>query len=107
VGPGIGGNPKGIYTSFNPSVGILWGGTCTKALVPVAKDVVSIPRSGFCGVGPLHSGDQGAELHVVSIPRSGFCGVGHGRIQASGRSWSVSIPRSGFCGVGRRTLELL
>ncbi len=40
---------------FNPSVGILWGGTGeTPNPVPVewSSEEVSIPRSGFCGVGP-------------------------------------------------------
>ncbi len=44
---------KSSKPSFNPSVGILWGGTgrCGRMSMPTAY--VSIPRSGFCGVGPL------------------------------------------------------
>ncbi len=38
--------------------------------------VVSIPRSGFCGVGP-EDVVADPEACLVSIPRSGFCGVGH------------------------------
>ncbi len=36
--------------SFNPSVGILWGGTTITATDEIKREV-SIPRSGFCGVG--------------------------------------------------------
>ncbi len=36
---------------FNPSVGILWGGTPTGRVVAAVLRRVSIPRSGFCGVG--------------------------------------------------------
>ncbi len=35
---------------FNPSVGILWGGTVLQEWIGRAAPV-SIPRSGFCGVG--------------------------------------------------------
>ncbi len=86
---------------FNPSVGILWGGTFAAALLRAGYVTVSIPRSGFCGVGPGHL-SYTAPPFPVSIPRSGFCGVGPRR---GGRGQSlprpVSIPRSGFCGVGR------
>ncbi len=90
----------GQVGSFNPSVGILWGGTRLLGLLLFGQGV-SIPRSGFCGVG-LHS--------VQSGPAQ------RGRFQSLGRDsvgWDyhspicspcapmVSIPRSGFCGVGR------
>ncbi len=86
---------------------------------------VSIPRSGFCGVGLARrrrrlgarafqslgrdsvgwdsSGlpQQGTGFGV-SIPRSGFCGVGPKAVADNGTvSLNVSIPRSGFCGVGQ------
>ncbi len=46
----------------------------------------------------IRKGLRGA---VVSIPRSGFCGVGLGDKEVVETTWVVSIPRSGFCGVGR------
>ncbi len=36
---------------FNPSVGILWGGTRGGRNIGPCQLTVSIPRSGFCGVG--------------------------------------------------------
>ena len=44
-----------VEYSFNPSVGILWGGTRLAYPVTLVFDEVSIPRSGFCGVGPRGS----------------------------------------------------
>ena len=92
---------------------------------------VSIPRSGFCGVG-RRVPTQGRPRSPVSIPRSGFCGVGPPggmfvrlriyKFQSLGRDsvgWDrrsltnsvalcrVSIPRSGFCGVGLHIDELV
>ncbi len=110
---------------FNPSVGILWGGTSSLAHSRLC--LLLFQSLGRDSVGwDLHS------LHLledgimwVSIPRSGFCGVGLSvdaravgrmiRFQSLGRDsvgWDanhqavlqapcgVSIPRSGFCGVG-------
>ncbi len=110
---------------FNPSVGILWGGTPWRPFVSLlwvwfqslGRDsvgwdlevacgiaccqVVSIPRSGFCGVGHGKPRQSVLEYHWVSIPRSGFCGVGRQLIHHRDRDGlQVSIPRSGFCGVG-------
>ena len=66
---------------------------------------VSIPRSGFCGVGPF--GNQTVVLEQgVSIPRSGFCGVGLNPFCFLIFLYWVSIPRSGFCGVGHTTSPL-
>ncbi len=159
---------------FNPSVGILWGGTprairqyvlhrefqslgrdsvgwdlllrkvggdadvfqslgrdsvgwdCPKCGYRGYRRVVSIPRSGFCGVGLPEIMAVDRKMRIVSIPRSGFCGVGlrrgpnphpslagfnpsvgilWGGTSSSFPSFSpfcfVSIPRSGFCGVGQ------
>ncbi len=88
-----------MISDFNPSVGILWGGT-NKIQTKYTNIVsISIPRSGFCGVGLLFP-EAIPPIWDISIPRSGFCGVGLNRRCKRVINPPISIPRSGFCGVG-------
>ncbi len=48
-------SPQLLLLCFNPSVGILWGGTIFAEGFRGSPLTVSIPRSGFCGVGPTMS----------------------------------------------------
>ncbi len=109
---------------FNPSVGILWGGTGSAfSCAPPFPWFQSLGRDSVGWDFPSHVRGRGGVS--VSIPRSGFCGVGliefpggpppAEEFQSLGRDsvgwdlsnrfahvkWEVvSIPRSGFCGVG-------
>ncbi len=114
----------GPVLRFNPSVGILWGGTgplwpgCShlRWFQSLGRDsvgwdyisilqkglgrAVSIPRSGFCGVGP-HPAPRGRARVGSFNPSVGILWGGTGPCGMIGRSViGVSIPRSGFCGVG-------
>ncbi len=85
---------------FNPSVGILWGGTggCEGIISFIGQ--VSIPRSGFCGVGPGLPLAQ--RQTIVQFQSLGRDSVGWDSLRSCrpARWPAVSIPRSGFCGVG-------
>ncbi len=88
-----------VVLRFNPSVGILWGGTRSKGKgKSKGKRFQSLGRDSVGWDDQVFHYVRG--LRAVSIPRSGFCGVGPLRLLKEAQDWTVSIPRSGFCGVG-------
>ncbi len=65
-----------VSLGFNPSVGILWGGTASASFPQSLRPALfqslgrdSVGWDGMRYVAPIY-------WEKVSIPRSGFCGVG-------------------------------
>jgi len=84
-----------LSAGFNPSFGFSGSETLLGCNFRLARDLVSIPRSGFLVLRLYHE-LAASEGSTVSIPRSGFLVLRRLRPAIQRLHGDVSIPRSGF-----------